>query len=54
MRQFTIELDEMICKWLGFMAELSGKPAEHLIESIVSNQLIALEHRTFELFTDSE
>ena len=54
MRQFTVELDEMACKWLEHISELSGKPIESIIASGIYNQVIALEDNAFKSFTDSE
>ena len=52
MRQFTIELDEMACKWLEHISELTGKSVEGVIESVVSNQIISLEDSAFKAFAD--
>jgi len=54
MRQFTIELDEMICKWLEHISEITGQPIEHLIASGVGNLMIAFENDIFKAFADSE
>jgi len=54
MRQFTVELDEMACKWLEHISELTGKPVESVIASVISNQVIALEDSVFKSFADSE
>ena len=54
MRQFTIELDEMVCKWLEHISELTGKPVESIIASGIYNQVIAFEDNVFNAFTESE
>ena len=50
MRKFTIELDEMICKWLEHISEITGKPVEELIAIGIYNQVIAVEDRAFKAF----
>ena len=54
MRQFTIELDEMICKWLEHISGLTGKPIENLISSGIGKLMIAFEDEVFKAFVDSE
>ena len=54
MRQVTIELDEMTCKWLEHILELSGQPIENLIANGISNQMIAFEETIFKAFSGSE
>ncbi|MCL2402041.1 MAG: hypothetical protein FWC90_05290 [Oscillospiraceae bacterium] len=54
MRQFTIELDEMVCKWLEHISELTGKPIESVIANGIYNQVVVLEDNIFKSFTDSE
>ena len=53
MRQFTIELDEMICKWLEHISELTGKSIESLISSGIGNLMISFEDDVFKAFADS-
>jgi len=54
MRQFTIELDEMVCKWLTHIAEISGKPIEQIIADGVTNQVIQVEDSVFQSFAHTE
>ena len=54
MRQFTIELDEMVCKWLEHISQLTGKPIESLISSGIGNLVIAFEDDVFKAFADSD
>jgi len=54
MRQFTIELDEMVCKWLEHIAEISGKPIEQIIADGVTNQVIKVEDSVFQSFAYTE
>ena len=54
MRQFTIELDEMVCKWLEHISELTGKSVESLIAGGIGNMMIAFEDGVFKAFADSE
>jgi len=54
MQHYTIELDEMICKWLKHISELTGKPAEELIASQISNQMIALEDEISQTFLEQK
>jgi len=53
MAKFTIELDEIACKWLAHISELTGKPIERAIESVVYQQIIAIEDNVFRSFTGS-
>jgi len=54
MKQFTIELDEMVCKWLEYISQLTGKPIESIIATGIYNQVIALEDSAFKSFADLE
>ena len=54
MRKFTIELDEMACKWLEHISELTGKSVESLITGGISNMMIAFEDDVFKAFADSD
>ena len=53
MREFTIELDEMICKWLEHISEITGKSIEEVIAIGIYNQVIAIEDRAFKAFAAS-
>ena len=54
MRQFTIELDEMVCKWLTHIAEVTGKTIEQIIEDGITNQVIQVEVSVYQSFTYRE
>ena len=41
MRKFTIELDEMVCKWLEHIADVTGKPIEVVIAERINNKVVA-------------
>ena len=45
MKQFTIEFDEMVCKWLTYISEVTGKPIEKVIADGIYNQVVALEEK---------
>jgi len=53
MKQFTIEVDEMICKWLEHVSEITGKSIESIIASGISNKMIELESIVYEAFTET-
>ena len=52
MRQVTVELDEMVYKWLEHISEITGKPIESLISSGIGNLIIAFEVDVFKAFTE--
>ncbi|MCL2857055.1 MAG: hypothetical protein FWE19_04930 [Oscillospiraceae bacterium] len=54
MKQFTVEFDEMTCKWLVHIAELTGKSVEGVIVDGIHNQLVAFEDGICKSFTYSE
>jgi len=54
MRQFTIGLDEIACKWLEHISELSGQSIENLIASGIGNLIIDFEDDIFKTFSDSK
>jgi len=51
MKQFTIELDEMTCKWLKHISELTGEPIERIIANGIYNQMTIVEDSVFKFFT---
>lgn len=53
MQKFTIELEELACKWLVHISEVTGKPIERMIEDAAYNQIAVIEHSVSESFTDS-
>ena len=54
MRQFTIELDEMVCKWLEHISDLTGKPIETVIADGIYKQVSTVEDGVFKSFSYSE
>jgi len=52
MEKFTIELEEMACKWMEHIADVTGKSIEQAIESAVYKQIIAIEESVRSSFTD--
>ena len=54
MKQYTVELDEMVCKWLACISELTGKPIERIIADGIYNQIAALEEKVSNSFDYSE
>jgi len=54
MKQFTVEFDETICKWLAHISELTGRTIESIITDGIYNQLAILEDNIGKLFTYSE
>ena len=44
-KQFTIELDEMVCKWLTHISEVTGKSIEKVIADGAYNQVSAMEEK---------
>ena len=54
MQKFTIELEEMACKWMEHVSEVTGKSIERAIEDAVYNQIAALERSVLEAFTDTD
>ena len=54
MRKFTIELEEMACKWMEHVSEVTGTSVERVIENAVYNQIAAIERSVLESFTDTD
>ena len=54
MRQFTVELDEMLCKWLEHISEVTGEPIEKLIAGGIYHQITALEDGVYKAFSVNE
>ena len=50
MAQFTVELDEMVCKWLSHISEITGKSIENLIADGTYNHVSALEEKASTFF----
>jgi len=53
-KQFRIELDEVICQWLAYIAEATGQSIEHVISNGISQQVANLEESAFKMFTYRE
>ena len=50
MREVTIELEELVCKWLDHISEVTGKPVEEIIVNGIYNHMSAIEgsvHKAF-------
>jgi len=45
MREFTIELDEMVCKWLEHISEITGRPIEEVIADGIYTHMTAKLHQ---------
>ena len=54
MKQFTIELDEMVCKWLLHIAEVTGETVENIISNGIFHQVERLEESAVKSFTYRE
>ena len=54
MKQFTVEFDEMTCKWLAYIAELTGKSIERVIADGIYNQIADFEDSICGSFTYRE
>ena len=54
MNQFTVELDDMVCKWLSHISEITGKSEEKIISDGIYNQVSALEEKMSKSFTYSD
>jgi len=54
MRKFQIELDEMVCKWLEHIAEVTGQRIEEVISNGVYRQVAGLEENAVKSFTYQE
>ena len=54
MQQYTIELDETVCKWLEHIAEMTGETVERIISNGIFNQVAALDDNVSKSFTYNE
>ena len=54
MRQFTVELDDMVCKWLNHISEVTRESVEKLIANGIYHQVVALEDGVFNAFCGHE
>ncbi|MCL2564287.1 MAG: hypothetical protein FWE24_00555 [Defluviitaleaceae bacterium] len=54
MKQFQIELDEMVCRWLEHIAETTGQSIENVISNGIYQQIANLEETAMKAFTYRE
>ena len=54
MKEFTIQLDEVICKWLELISDVTRKPIESIIVNGLYNQMEIVEDKVHELFMYTE
>ncbi len=54
MKQFTVELDEMVCKWLEHISDVTGESIERIIANGIYHQVETLEDSVFKVFTYNE
>ena len=54
MKQFQIELDEVVCQWLTHIAAITGQPIESIISNVVYQQVASLEDIVTRSFTYQE
>ena len=54
MKQFIIELDDIICIWLEHISALTNQPIETLIANSVYSQIATLEDGIVKVFTYNE
>ena len=50
MKKFQIELDEMVCKWLEHIAEITGQSVEEVISNGIYQQVAGLEENAVKGF----
>ena len=53
-RQFTIELDEMVCLWLEHISHVTGQSIEEVIANGIYHQVVNLEESAIKAFTFRE
>ena len=53
-RQFTIELDEMVCLWLEHISHVTGQSIENVISNGIYHQVVSLEESAIKAFTFRE
>ena len=54
MKKFEIELDEMICKWLEHIADITAQPIESVIANGIYQQVSKLEELADKAFAYRE
>jgi len=50
MREVTIELEELVCKWLDHISEVTGKPVEEIIVNGLYNHMNTIEESVHKAF----
>lgn len=51
MRKFTVELDELVCKWLEHISAITGEPIENVIANGIFNRISSMENMVYRVFT---
>ncbi|MCL2857049.1 MAG: hypothetical protein FWE19_04900 [Oscillospiraceae bacterium] len=54
MKQFKVELDEVVCRWLAHIAESTGQTIEAVISNGIYQQVASLEENAITAFTYRE
>ena len=54
MKQFQIQLDEVICQRLAYIAEITNQSVEDVISNGIFQQITNLEESIFKTFTYRE
>jgi hypothetical protein len=54
MKQFTVELDEMVYCWLEHISRVTGETVEKIISNGIYHQVTMLEVHAAKMFTYSE
>ena len=54
MKQFTVELDEIVCKWLEHISEVTGETVECIISNGIFNHVAALDDKVSKAFLYNE
>lgn len=51
MQKFTVELDELVCKWLEHISAITGEPIENVIANGIFNRISSMENMVYRVFT---
>ena len=54
MKEFTIQLDDMACKWLEHISAVTGESAERVISNGLYHQMTKIEDDILNVFTYRE
>lgn len=54
MKQYTIELEEVVCSWLEHIARITGESIESIIANRICHQIEVLEDDIVKKFTYTE